>query len=402
MKSVLRFAPPAALLTVSAAALLIAANIHSTQPSDLTVHEWGTFTSVAGEDGSAIEWDALGCQSDLPHFVNDYGYRGFKWRLQGTVRMETPVMFFYSPHQLDAHVKVAFPNGLITEWYPQAAYQVYQKSAVDGAMRLLPAGLSGIDTSLRSLAGAIQWKNIQIQPGTSPELPIEGSPSRYYAARETDAAPIAAGGQHEKFLFYRGVGRFPVPLSARVSSDGKIAIENPGREPIPSAVLFENRNGRIGYRMAGAIGAAVSFDAPQLDGSLPVLRQNLESALIAQGLFPKEAQAMVETWRDSWFEEGSRLIYIVPSSMVDAILPLQVEPAPSQIVRVFVGRIELVIPGTRRAVESAVSKGDWQALDRYSRFLKPILARIYSGNPSKADEIEQQFRNFHALGGGCR
>ena len=90
---------------------------------DLTVHEWGTFTSVAGEDGSAIDWDALGCKNDLPKFVNDFGYRGFKWRLSGTVRMETPVMYFYSSRELDAHVKVAFPQGLITEWYPQADYK---------------------------------------------------------------------------------------------------------------------------------------------------------------------------------------------------------------------------------------------------------------------------------------
>ena len=45
------------------------------QPSDLTVHEWGTFTSVAGEDGSAIDWDALGGKNDLPGFVNSFGYR---------------------------------------------------------------------------------------------------------------------------------------------------------------------------------------------------------------------------------------------------------------------------------------------------------------------------------------
>ena len=72
MKSAIRF-----VLVVSAA-FLLRANIHSTVPSDLTVHEWGTFTSVAGEDGAAVDWDALGCKSDLPRFVNDFGYRGFK------------------------------------------------------------------------------------------------------------------------------------------------------------------------------------------------------------------------------------------------------------------------------------------------------------------------------------
>src|SRR5260370_38706600 len=115
-----------AVLFVSASVLLIAAEIHSPQPGGLTVHEWGTFTSVAGEDGSATDWDALGCKSDLPGFVNDFGYRGLKWRLSGTVRMETPVMYFCSSRELDAHVKVAFPHGLITEWYPPAEHTVSQ------------------------------------------------------------------------------------------------------------------------------------------------------------------------------------------------------------------------------------------------------------------------------------
>src|SRR5579863_6045375 len=136
------------VLVLSAATILLAANTVSTQPSGLTVHEWGTFTSVAGEDGSAMDWDALGCKDDLPGFVNDFGYRGFKWRLHGTVRMETPVMYFYSSRELDAHVKVAFPKGLITEWYPKAEYEVYQSSGISGPLRRLAANLNGIDTSL--------------------------------------------------------------------------------------------------------------------------------------------------------------------------------------------------------------------------------------------------------------
>jgi len=44
----------------------------------------------------------------------------------------------------------------------------------------------------------------------------------------------------------------------------------------------------------------------------------------------------VETWKDSWFEEGSRLIYIVPRGFIDNVLPSPINPAPGQIVRVFV------------------------------------------------------------------
>src|ERR1700733_16264317 len=156
------------LITASTAAVLSTAEIPTAQPSDLTVHEWGTFTSVAGEDGSAIDWDALGGKDDLPAFVNDFGYRGFKWRLTGTVRMETPVMYFYSPRELNARVKVAFPQGLITEWYPRAEYEVFQKSRLDGSERRLESNLNGIDTTLRSLTGAIEWRNIKVQPYTSP------------------------------------------------------------------------------------------------------------------------------------------------------------------------------------------------------------------------------------------
>jgi hypothetical protein len=405
MKSTMhRMSVVAPVLVLSAATFLMAASTVSTQLSDLTVHEWGTFTSVAGEDGSAIDWDALGCKADLPSFVNDFGFRGFKWRLTGTVRMETPVMYFYSSRELDAHVKVAFPHGLITEWYPQAEYEVYQRDRVDGSVRRLEANLNGIDTSLRSLTGAIDWRSIKVQPDTSPALPVEGGMSRYYAARATDASPITVGNQHEKFLFYRGVGRFPVPLSVHLAADGKIAVENRGHDSIPSAILFENRGGRLGYRNVGAIADVVTLDPPSLDGSIPALRYDLEAALIEQGLFPMEAQAMVETWRDSWFEEGSRLIYLVPSRAIDAILPLQVEPAPSQTARVFVGRIELITPETKRSLEEAIAKSDWSTIDRYSRFLGPILKRISSENPLKASQIEQFRRSIRwPIGAGkCR
>jgi hypothetical protein len=424
MNSTFHFVQLAAAALAIATALLAATKVDSVPPGGLTVHEWGTFTSVAGEDGSAIEWNVLGCKSDLPTFVHDFGYRGLKLGISGTVRMETPVLFFYSPRELDAHVKVTFPQGLLTEWYPQAEYEVHQNNIADapavesgtktaltpaprnvaGCMLCHSQGLNGKDTSVENLTGTIEWSNIHVQPGASPTLPVESEPSRYYAARQTDAAGVTVGGQQEKFLFYRGVGRFPVPLSARVSGDGRVMIEDPARQSIPNVILFENLDGRIGYRTVAAKGDSFALDAPALDGSLPQLRQYLETALVAQGLFPKEAHAMLETWRDSWFEEGSRLIYILSSSAVNAILPLQVEPAPLHTERVFVGRIELVTPETKRSVESAVARNDWATLDRYSRFLDPMLRRMYAGNPSKLGQVEQLYRNWlNSIGAGsCR
>src|SRR5204862_6526590 len=109
-------------------------------------------------------------------------------------------------------------------------------------------------------------------------------------------------------------------------------------------IAFENRDGATAWQVLHVEGdrVVVSPPAPQPEGPLPLAE--LEQILIANGLFDREARAMVDTWRDSWFEEGARLIYVVPRPIVDAILPLDIAPAPTSITRVFVGRMELVTP----------------------------------------------------------
>jgi len=119
------------------------------------------------------------------------------------------------------------------------------------------------------------------------------------------------------------------------------------------------------------------------------LSRDLADILTGQGLYPDEARAMIETWRDSWFEEGSRLFYIVPDRFVNTVLPLKINPLPSQMVRVFVGRIELVTPATTQAVEKILIAHDAAGLRRYQRFLEPILAEMKAENPAGAAQIEK-------------
>src|SRR5712672_2381589 len=89
--------------------------------SSLTAHEWGTFTSIAGGDGKAVEWSPLTGSTDLPGFVEQFQKGGYKLGLRGTVRMETPVLYFYAPNQETVSVKINFSKGVITEWYPRAS-----------------------------------------------------------------------------------------------------------------------------------------------------------------------------------------------------------------------------------------------------------------------------------------
>lgn len=41
-----------------------------------------------------------------------------KSRMRALVRMETPVIYFYTPTPMDVSLKVGFPTGRMTEWYP--------------------------------------------------------------------------------------------------------------------------------------------------------------------------------------------------------------------------------------------------------------------------------------------
>src|SRR3954463_2876252 len=326
----------AVVLTVATIAVIAAVGpyaLGATNGSTLTVHEWGTFTSIAGADGQAVEWRPLSGPSDLPCFVTMLNPNSVKILPQGgipglkaLVRMETPVLYFYSPSAMTARVSVAFPQGLFSEWYPQATLNMAQR--------------------VRSgrWQWQIEWSNVAIAPGGKEVFAIEPGESHYYAARDTDAAPVSVGQQQEKFLFYRGIGTFAPPITTTIARDGSLSVVQKTSDPIDTFVLFERRGSDFGYRVVSGGARGLRIERPVLTGTIEALRKDLRDMLTARGLYPREAAAMVETWRDSWFEEGARLFYLVPQGTVDGILPIDIDPKPASFTRVFVGRMEVVTP----------------------------------------------------------
>jgi hypothetical protein len=356
--------------------------------SALTVHEWGTFTSIAGTEGQAVEWSPLTGSTDLPGFVEHFRNPGFKLGLRGTVRMETPILYFYDSREETVSVKVSFAKGIITEWYPHASAVEPTKILFDGSLSRPHPG------------GSIAWDSVTLTPAARTEFPRENRDNHYYDARMTSSTPLRvkspSGEQQEKFLFYRGVSTFSVPLSATLTSAGTVQVENLNTEEIPNTILFERRGDTVGYRIGGPLQKESELDLPELTGSIDDLARELEGMLVAQGLYQDEAHAMVETWRGSWFEEGSRLLYVVPASFVNTVLPLSIQPAPAQTVRAFVGRLELVTSATEKAVVTAFAAHDTTTLEKYSRFLEPILATMIKKepNPAKARQL-QEYLSFY-------
>lgn len=355
----------------------------ATPDNRLVVHEWGTFTSIAGKDGVAVDWRPLNGSSDLPGFVYDAsrlatgkglrsGQRCIKCNMEALVRMETPVIYFYADRDTTVSVSVEFSQGKITEWYPQARL-VYVPTPQD-----------------RRNPSTLDWGRITVMPGAAERFPVEAKPSHYYPARETDAAPLrvcgAKGEQREKFLFYRGVGTFVPPLEAKIAGE-KVVVKTTGRESIEQLILLENRGGKISYQVRDSLAGEVALDRPLPDQTVDSLQRDLLRILVKQGLYEKEARAMIKTWSHSWFEEGMRVFYIMPRRVTDSILSLAIEPRPSELTRVLVGRVEIITPQMEAEIEQALAGlGDSSRslqdvaaaiMHKHGRFAEPVLKAVF-------------------------
>jgi hypothetical protein len=407
------------LFTIGAAAVLALGLTARLQVNDsaYTAHEWGTFTSIQGSDGEPIRWNPF-LTSDLPGFVFDrtrpthneellrtqgqeFKTLGLKQSRDFLQRMETPVIYFRSDQALDVDVLVRFPKGLLTEWFPQ----VTTFGPVSGVPNLLP------DTQESHL----KWSRIHILPPSASTnqsvlatVPNESTPSHYYPARATaanlvettrpfDSARAARvdGAAHvrEQLLFYRGAGDFQAPLRVSLDPSSQLRLENRGHETIGPIFAVHTTNGQTAFTALGRLepGARIRTPIPAASpGVSPAARLDelgaeLRTALTGARLHADEAAAMVTTWRDSWFtENGTRILYLLPQAWTDEELPLRLHPAPRELVRVMVGRADILHQDVETRARERVAdhfRGDTtravaglQQLG-LGRFLEPAVTR---------------------------
>jgi hypothetical protein len=359
------------------------------QTNRLIVHEWGTFTAVYGADGTMLEWRPLDEVSDLPRFVYDRAtipvdavprVRESKKIVETYQRMETPVLYFYSDREMIVDVSVGFPRGLITEWYPRV--REFGPPLGDGRK---PLAISN---------GYLRWGKIKvIPPGQlKVELPAEKSPSHYYPARETDSAYVRVCGtgeeyqktEYEKFLFYRGVGNFGLPLQVKAKGNGAFAVTNPTKAPIGHIfVITVKKDGKGKYAFFEQVKPGqtrevtldVSENCLSKEQLIRRIGEELEECLVMEGLFRKEAKAMLKTWTDSYFEqEGTRVLYLLPEATTNEILPLTVSPKPVETKRVMVARVEILTPERTQVLNDLIAQLGAESIEARDRAERQILA----------------------------
>ena len=207
------------------------------------------------------------------------------------------MIYFHLPDEvktpLVVDVQVAWRGGWLTQFYPDA------KSEAPGAFRVLDEGT----------LGRLAWLNLTVGRDASGPLTTEHV---WTAPRAVKASPVTtASGESEKYLFYRGVGHlnapvrvarlndrldllgdldagFTMPLRiqrlwlAQFRSDGGCAFRSLNGVTLRNESLLLSTDARFASR---------EFSAANLTG----LRGQMHRALVADGLFDEEADALLNT-----------------------------------------------------------------------------------------------------------
>jgi hypothetical protein len=418
-----------------ASALFLSAPLHAAER--LTVHEWGTFTCLQDETGRAVP----GVNTDdepLPRFVHRLAgflifppsdvplvyYKGIPMlHPHVTMRLETPVIYFYPPEgrdkPMEVDVRVKFRGGWLSEYYPAAQVQ---------APGLMQEGTPQFGALTPETIGLLQWRSLQV--GVDAEGP-ETDYRVWLAPRQVKAAAVKTPeGEAERYLFYRGVGRIEAPLRVyRDEAEQKLVVAerfapeviagSADRAPVTTLWLADVRkDGAVAFReipnvrLTGDADRTIANFAAEFGPddfakeNLAELRGSIKTALIADGLFADEAEAMLNTWELGYFQSpGLRLFFMLPRSWTDAVLPLELSHE-ADVVRTMVGRIELVTPEHRRLLKrishTPLAPLDWNdALLRRAGDQNIAFQQLWEGRVRFADlglAPPPEYRDYLALG----
>jgi len=390
----------------TALSFLALMGIARAQATHYTAHEWGTFTGLSGSDGTPLNGLYVE-EEQLPIFVHNIGGRFPKVPYdfgKGTpvdvelsnvnIKMETPVIYFYSKNAFTADVKVQFTHGLIGQWFPDDSAGVSSIFANNFGPTL------DFGDKNAPVSNFLQW-NAKIMPmSTDPKMVLKsGETHTWTAPRATDANIVQAKGESEKFLFYRGIGNFDVPVKVSFDSKANLVIQNNYTDAIPYFFVYDKAdNGDTKVWFSGAIAANTSKTVPHTSVILNATAFSLklmefQAALTAAGLYDKESAAMLNTWQTSYFgKPGLRVFWIVPRKFTDGILPITMNPAPDAFERVLIGRSEIMTPVQEQKLYNYYKTDNTLAQFSGDRFIEAYKERMayLDSHPTALQEVNDK------------
>jgi hypothetical protein len=294
---------------LAAGAALAAMRFPARDP--FVVHEWGVVTVADGATWSRLR-SAAGEGENLPGFVTTWetavGQTIENWM---NMPVRKPVVHFYSREKRDVELTVRVPTGRPEAWWPPAA-EFGPKPDLPPRRGLSSIGEAekGPDASaVKPENGLLRW-SLSVDPDIAPATFPDVAADHWWAtARKIASTPVSG----DRFVFYDAMAPF---------------------DPGPAEPNVRVENGRA-------------------EGLSPA---DFEAMLREAGLYKEEAARVAEIWTPEFFQtDGVRSIRIVPREQIDALLPMEIAPAPDELVRVLIAHVEHLTPEREREVERCIA-----------------------------------------------
>lgn len=346
--------------------------------SDFIVHEWGTFSSIVDKNGKQVSGQRLEGGTSLPKEVyrlvdkttnrrhsrkidsgysieygkEDVAFEGINIQ-NDTIRMETPVLYFYSEKEIEIQVDVKFPNGSIGEWFPNRQNgELISEDYLEFSSGKKEPNNSKKILDLKNYTGFISWKAKILEPKNKSTLTINTNATEWIHPRETESNLVQRNNEIEKYIFYRGIANFENPILTKLQSNKKekfLVLKNLTNEKIPFVFVLKNdyQNKKKLVYWSGNMTENQNIKLNLNDKEAKEFSEThileFKKALEQAGLFPKEAEAMMNTWKKSYFEKqfGLTVFYIVPENKLNQLLPINFSVKPDEFKRAFIGRIKI-------------------------------------------------------------
>ena len=285
-------------------------------------------------------------------------------------------------------VEVIFPTGIWTQWYPQAT--------------TVAPGIVQAGSPSRTRNGSISWDVVVRPPnmkqrhaaGDERRSAVELRPRRGLACVTTlkpESCTRSRNGNSSSSTADSAKRHCP---SMRVMEQtGESRRRRPRQRA--AARLHPARRERawrvflrpfVGPANASTQPVPSMVAARPLDAFVTQVSTDVASRLMRAGCMRRKRCAMVNTWASSYFKtDGVRLLFVMPQSWTDRYIPMRITPEPEELVRVMVGRVELLDRARELRAEKAISalaspdasvrEQAFDTLRDGGRYVEPIVRR---------------------------
>jgi len=279
-----------------------------------------------------------------------------------TVKMETPVIYFYNGAGEKINIKVGFNGGTISQWYPNRTNGDTPNQIKLTDEQMSPqlkshltnnkSNVSIVDSKPldfgKNYQGSIEWDLELLNADDAYTFKPTQNKTWIYP-RVSGTNMVKVGDEYEDYLFYRGIGNFKLPVTFTVDQDETVHVKNKSSEAIPFAFAYEKTGNIVKYKVLGEVKDSASI--PQQEWTTAKsnwqteIFSEMRNGLAAQGLTTDEANGMVKTWWKSYFQQdGLRVFWVVPQNELDKILPLTATPKPEKsFFAAYKNRLEAII-----------------------------------------------------------